>query len=299
VYYSDSNREVIVQKILYSLAQPNSMFLALALVSIIGCSPGSSETPMTDTSSEEPREEHHEIHWGYKGEEGPDHWAGLSEEFALCASGEEQSPIDLTSVAPIDGMPLGRLLGETVLTDDQRETVLEIIDNGHTIQVTPNLQLSIVVDDEVYELVQYHFHAPSEHMIDGEHAPLEVHFVHKSAAGELAVLGALVEEGEYDPRREALLSALPDGAGDKSRIEDLYITIDEFWPMPTRFYRYEGSLTTPPCSEGVQWVVMADKLQLSADQIAELASHLHDNNRPVQPLNERTLTLVSAEDAED
>ena len=288
-----------MQKNLFSQARPNAIFQALTLVSIIACSPGSSETSKPDTSSGESHDQHEEVHWGYEGEEGPGRWAGLREEYALCASGEEQSPIDLTGVAPIDGMPLGRLLGETVLTDDQRETVLEIIDNGHTIQVTPSLQLSIVVDDEVYELVQYHFHAPSEHTIDGEHAPLEVHFVHKSAAGELAVLGALVEEGEYDPRRDAVLSSLPDRPGDNRRIEDLYIAIDEFWPMPTRFYRYEGSLTTPPCSEGVKWIVMADKLQLSAGQIAELVSPLHDNNRPVQPLNERTLSLVYAEDSGD
>ena len=281
-----------------SLVRRNLLFI-FASLAMAACSGNSSESEGSAATEHVTEDEPHEVHWGYEGNIGPKHWAGLSDEFAVCASGKEQSPIDLTSPEPADSPSWTERIGDRLLTEGQRASVMDLVDNGHTIQVTKDVPMVAIVDGVEYELVQYHFHAPSEHTIDGRHLPLEVHLVHKSAVGDLAVIGVLFEEGEHDKLWEVILSALPDGPGDDRRVEDLYITIDEFWPIPTRFYRYDGSLTTPPCSEGVKWVVMADRLQLSADQIAELASHLHDNNRPVQPLNERTLHLVSVEESED
>jgi carbonic anhydrase len=117
--------------------------------------------------------------------------------------------------------------------------------------------------------------------------------VHKSADGELAVIGVLVEEGEHDPIWDPIIGALPEGPGDARHLEDLELDPVEFQPLPERYYRYQGSLTTPPCSEGVQWIVMAEKRQISPEQMAAMVSHLHDNNRPVQPLGDRTIRLVS------
>lgn len=266
------------------------VFYSIAAFAVIltGCAP---EAPTSaDTES-------HEVHWSYEGDEGPERWADLSPEFATCRNGTEQSPIDLSGAVAIDELELERRLGETVLTGAQRATVMDIVDNGHTIQITNDVPLSIRVEGTPYELVQYHLHSPSEHTIDGEHAPLEVHFVHKSAAGELAVLGVLVEEGAYDAIWEPLLSQLPGGPGDNRHIENLELDMDQIRPLPRRFYRYTGSLTTPPCSEGVRWLVMAEKRQVSSDQMATIVAVLHDNNRPVQPLGERTIGFVDGDDS--
>jgi carbonic anhydrase len=236
--------------------------------------------------------DHHEVHWGYEGDGAPEHWAGLSPDFATCDSGVEQSPIDLVNAVPIEDSGIARRLGETVLTVQQRARVMDLVDNGHTVQITNDAPISMELGDTVYELAQFHFHAPSEHTIDGQHAPLEVHFVHKSAAGELAVVGILVEEGEHDTMWDAVIGAFPDKAGGKRHVENLDLDMNDFRPLPQHYYRYEGSLTTPPCSEGVQWIVMAELRQISSKQMATIVSLLHDNNRPVQLIGKRQVGLV-------
>ena len=238
-------------------------------------------------------EQSHAVHWGYEGHEGPEHWADLSEDFAACRDGTQQSPIDLTAAVPIENVSLERRLGEMVLAADQRATVMDIINNGHTIQVTNNAPMSVDLDGTIYELVQYHFHAPSEHTINGNYFPLEIHFVHKSAEGELAVLGLLVDEGEHALMIDPVIAALPNGPGDDRHLEDVQHDMSELRELPKSYYRYHGSLTTPPCSEGVEWIVFSETRNISADQLAALESHLPNNNRPVQPLGERTLGLVS------
>jgi carbonic anhydrase len=264
------------------------------LVLVAGCGPSELHDEgghMKDQKTEG----HGEVHWGYEGEIGPEHWADLSPNFATCRDGVEQSPIDLTGATEVRGATLGRRLGETFLTFEQRARVMDIVDNGHTIQVTTDAPVSLELDGVHYELVQFHFHAPSEHTIDGEYSPLEVHLVHESAAGGLAVIGVLVEDGEYDPIWEPIIGALPDGPDDPRHLEGLDLDMRELRPLPKRYYRYRGSLTTPPCSEGVEWIVMAEPRQISPEQMAEITSHLHDNNRPVQPLGDRELLLVSGE----
>jgi carbonic anhydrase len=237
--------------------------------------------------------DHAQVHWGYAGEVGPEYWADLRPEFAPCREGVEQSPIDLTGAVPIEDAGIERRLGTEVLTLKQRARVMDLVDNGHTIQVTNDVPMALDLDGVHYELVQFHFHAPSEHTIDGEHAPLEVHLVHKSADGQLAVIGVLIEEGEHDVLWEPIIASLPEGPGDSRHVEDLDLNMNELRPLPKRYYRYRGSLTTPPCSEGVEWIVMAEKRQISSAQMAALVSHLHDNNRPVQPLGDRKIGFVS------
>ena len=235
----------------------------------------------------------HEVHWGYEGEGAPEYWADLDPNFALCRDGVEQSPINLTGAVPIGDAGIERRLGESVLNVTQRAQVMDVVDNGHTIQITNDVALTTELGGIIYELVQYHLHAPSEHTIDGEHAPLEVHFVHSSAAGELAVFGVLFEEGAHNAVWDPVIAALPDGPGDDRHVEDLDLEINKLRPLPLHYYRYEGSLTTPPCSEGVRWIVMAEKRQISPAQMAEVVSHLHHNYRPVQPLGGRKIGLVS------
>jgi carbonic anhydrase len=264
-------------------------FSLLVLLAACGQAPGPAVEPA-------PEAEHYaEVHWGYVGAEGPEHWADLSPEFAPCREGVEQSPIDLTAAMPTTETGIERRVGETTLTLEQRARVMDLVDNGHTIQVTNDVPLALDMEGVHYEMAQFHFHAPSEHTIDGEYAPLEVHMVHKSADGQLAVIGVLVEEGEHDPLWDPIIGNLPEGPGDQKHLEDLALDMNELRPLPKRYYRYQGSLTTPPCSEGVQWIVMAEKRQISPEQMAAMVSHLHDNNRPVQPLGDRELLLVSAE----
>jgi carbonic anhydrase len=234
-----------------------------------------------------------EVHWGYKGESGPGHWAELSPEYSLCGSSTVQSPIDLTGATRVVGPEVERLTSRELIAPEQRANVMDLIDNGHTIQVTLDAPLAIDLDDEHYELVQVHFHAPSEHTIDGEHTPLEVHFVNKSVAGRLLVLAVLMAEGDPSPVWDAVISALPSGPGDPRHLEDLDIDVNALPVATGSYYRYSGSLTTPPCSEGVEWIVMAGKRTMSPQQMAAMTSLLHDNNRPVQPLGDRELILVS------
>jgi carbonic anhydrase len=246
-----------------------------------------------DSDQHGPAADAHEAHWGYEGEQAPDQWAILNPEFALCGDGTEQSPIDLTSAQSVGDPGLERRLGETVLTATQRARVMDIVDNGHTIQVTSDVPMSLQRGDTVYELVQFHFHSPSEHTLDGKYAPLEAHFVHKSADGELVAVGILVEVGEHNVILEPILAALPDREGGKRHLEGLDLDLSQLRPLPKRYYQYRGSLTTPPCSEGVEWIVYAEKREVSAEQMVAIVSQLHNNYRPVQPLGERTLGLVS------
>ena len=261
-------------------------------VGLLACGPGGQHDP--EPVAEEHHEiETHEVHWGYSGHEGPERWGDLSSDFALCREGVEQSPIDLTGAVPIEDAGIQRRLGTEVLTFEQRARVMDLVDNGHTIQITNDAPVTLDLGGVHYELVQFHFHAPSEHTIDGEHAPLEAHMVHKSADGELAVIGVLVEEGEYDSLWDPIIGALPDRPGDDRHLEDLDLDMSELHPLPNRYFRYRGSLTTPPCSEGVEWIVMAEKRQISPEQMSAMVSHLHNNNRPVQPLGDRQIGLVS------
>lgn len=267
--------------------------LSVSCIALSACSGGDTGPEPAVTDDHVAAEEPHAVHWGYEGEEGPKHWAGLSDEFAVCASGAEQSPIDLSNAVLTDTPSWTERIGDNVLTEGQRARVMDLVDNGHTIQVTNDVPMVAIVDGINHELVQYHFHAPSEHTIDGRHLPLEVHLVHKSAEGDLAVLGILVEEGEHDALWEVILSALPEGPDDPRHLENLDLDTDDIRPPPETYYRYMGSLTTPPCSENVKWIVSAEIRDISPDQMARILARLPDNNRPVQPLNDRTLTLFT------
>lgn len=282
-----------------------------ALFLIAGCKPAVEKEPtaamepppaMTEpveaapTVEAEPETQHAAVHWGYTGDEAPEHWAELSPEFSACGEGRRQSPIDLTGAVSGQGDRVAREFGKTFLSIEARERVLDVVDNGHTIQIGSNAEMSLRVGDKAYELVQYHFHAPSEHTIDGKHSPLEAHFVHESADGELAVASVLFEEGGSSPFLEGIVANLPSGPDDPRHIEAPPLTEEILSALPEGYYRYEGSLTTPPCTENVHWFVSRDYYSASPEQISALSSLLHDNNRPVQPLNDRVLAVVDIEE---
>lgn len=215
-------------------------------------------------------------HWSYDGEEGPDHWGDLGSANETCGVGTEQSPIDLRGTATdVEGPSF------TIKSDAADATSSN---NGHTVQITPDSTASTVTfEGEGYDLLQTHFHAPAEHTVSGERADAEFHFVHSDGDGNLVVLGLLAHAGAADPDWDAYVDANDDEE------DDLTLDVGSLLPDGLDVYAYEGSLTTPPCTEGVQWLVLADPIELGPEQIEVLATAHDHSARPVQPLGDRTV----------
>jgi carbonic anhydrase len=228
-------------------------------------------------------------HWDYGTEAGPANWSKLSLQYAACGEGKSQSPIDI--VTPGAGQ-LGKMRNSykpAALQIVHRTHTAEYLNNGHTIQVNYSQADSLVVDDMSFVLLQYHFHSPSEHTVQGRHAPMEMHLVHKSADGKLAVVAVFIEEGKANRGFDPIWKNLPTRKDVVQRLDSVKVDVNQLLPKETTSYRYDGSLTTPPCSEGVRWFVMTQPIQMSKEQIEAFQAIIHDNNRPVQPLNGRTV----------
>ena len=215
--------------------------------------------------------------WTYEGEAGPENWAKLTPEYDACA-GQNQSPVNLTGFIEAELTPISfnyQAGGE------------EVINNGHTIQVNYASGSGIEVDGIEFALKQFHFHAPSENHIDGKSYPLEGHLVHASDDGQLAVVAVMFEEGDANAGLEQAWSAMPKDSGGHAKLEET-VDVASILPENRDHYRFNGSLTTPPCSEGVRWLVMKDTMTASQEQIAQFTEIMHHaNNRPIQALNAR------------
>jgi carbonic anhydrase len=221
----------------------------------------------------------HPHHWSYAGAEGPAHWGEMAG-FGLCSSGKNQSPVDVRDVLTAKLAPL---------VVRYSSTATEVLNNGHTVQVSYAPGSELQLDSHGFELKQFHFHAPSENLLNGKQFPLEVHFVHADASGNLAVVGVFFEAGAANAALDKLGNNLPLHAGDKSTLK-VKLTAAELMPESRQYYRFSGSLTTPPCSEGVNWLVLKQPIPASEQQIARLAAAMgHSNARPVQPLNARVI----------
>jgi carbonic anhydrase len=226
--------------------------------------------------------------WHYEGDEGPERWGALSAKFASCQSGRAQSPIDI--VAPTRRAASDATIQQFApasLRIVHHEHVADAINNGHTIQVNYSEGDTLTVGGGAYQLVQYHFHAPSEHTVDGQRFPMEMHLVHRNAEGQLAVIGVLIAEGAHNPAFDPIWTNLPATKNVEHHLEHVKVDVDALLPAGRTTYRYEGSLTTPPCSEGVKWFVMTTPISFSKAQIDAFTALFHGNNRPVQPLNGR------------
>ena len=216
-------------------------------------------------------------HWGYVGEGAPENWAKLSSDYSTC-NGKNQSPINLTGFLKAEMKPL---------KPDYVAGGQEILNNGHTIQVnfTPGSQL--VVDGTAFELKQFHLHAPSENQINGKSFPMENHLVHADKNGNLTVLAIMYEEGEESPALAKFWSQSPQKGGDKAALS-ASVNAASLLPAKLDYYRFNGSLTTPPCSEGVRWLVLKQPVTASKAQIEAFTALMGgSNNRPVQPVNAR------------
>jgi len=219
-------------------------------------------------------------HWTYEGEEGPEHWGELDESFAVCGTGKGQSPIDVTTSEEQD---------LANISFHYQPSEVNILNNGHTVQVNYDAGSYMELDGVRYDVAQFHYHAPSEHALNGKLFAAELHIVHKNADGTLAVVGILFEEGAQNDAFQPFVDNLP---AEKSDVKDAGVKINatELLPAVQTTYRYSGSLTTPPCSEGVHWNLMTTPVEISSEQLSALETLFEEgNNRPVQPLNDRPL----------
>lgn len=221
----------------------------------------------------------HAPHWSYEGEGGPENWGKLQPDFSMCAKGQRQSPIDIREGIRVDQEPL---------QFDYRPSYFGVVDNGHTIQVNYGAGSMLTAMGRQYELQQFHFHHPSEERIDGRGFEMVVHLVHKDREGRLAVLAILLERGAEQPLIQTLWNNLPLEKNDEYQPRTP-INVADLLPTRGEYFAYMGSLTTPPCSEGVLWLVMKQAVQLSADQIGVFARFYKNNARPVQPLAGRVI----------
>jgi carbonic anhydrase len=217
-------------------------------------------------------------HWGYTGAHGPQHWGDT---YATCR-GAAQSPIDIRQTRPAtSGAPIAL---------DYRDSVLSVVNNGHTIQVDYEPGSSITVGGTRYELLQFHFHRPAEERVQGRVYALDAHLVHRAADGTLAVVAVLFDEGARQPTIDTIWRQLPRTSGEQRTVSNVMINAGGLLPADRSYYAYMGSLTTPPCSEDVRWHVLKTPSSVSTMQL-----HLFPfpmNARPVQPLNGRVVDEV-------
>ena len=236
----------------------------------------------TDKPAEPPAHPHvhaHAPHWSYGAEGGPAEWARLKPEFATCGTGQRQSPIDIREGIRVELEPV---------KFDYRPAGFNVVDNGHTVQVNLGAGNTIEVNQRRYELVQFHFHRPSEERINGRQYDMVAHLVHKDLDGRLAVVAVLIERGGAHPVVQQVWNSLPLEKND-TMVGPAPLNPALLLPQDKRYYTYMGSLTTPPCSEGVLWMVMKQPVSLSDEQLAIFARLYPMNARPIQSASGRLI----------
>ncbi len=250
--------------------------------------------PATEVQAPEPEKQSaRPTHWGYEGDDGPSNWASLDPVYATCGNGKHQSPVNIVRSDVGEGVTFSfdykKAPSFHIAHNEHME---EIIDNGHTIQVTVEEGSEVTINGKAFALKQFHFHTPSEHTIDGEHYPMEMHMVHQSPDKSLAVVAVLFEEGEVPNENfNEIIAHIPASKGDAKHVSDTDLEIKAALPSEMAAYHYVGSLTTPPCSENVQWLVLRKPFSLTPEQIEAFSSKIAKNNRPVQALNDRMVRM--------
>lgn len=224
----------------------------------------------------------HDIHWAYEGEGGPQAWGKLKPEFETCATGKRQSPIHIESSNTLQGPAEPLALNYWASNGT-------VVNNGHTIQVDVDGDNTMTVRGTSYKLLQFHFHLPSEERINYKSFAMVAHLVHKSQEGQLAVLAVLIDPGAANSLMDKVWTYMPLDSGDKVRMPVGMIDINEFLPKDKRYFQFMGSLTTPPCSEGVLWQVLKQPVTASREQIRLFGQLFPNNARPVQPVNGRVV----------
>ncbi len=226
------------------------------------------------------------VHWSYEGKDGPRNWGNLSPDFVTCKTGMSQSPIDISQTVKVNLGPI---------EFDYKNDFLKIINNGHTIQVNHSSNSYIRVAGKVYKLLQFHFHAPSENTYGGSPYDMEMHLVHKSDAGELAVVGIFLKKGSPNSTIQSLWANLPHQLNHEQAVHQVQVSPSDLLPFNGSYYHFSGSLTTPPCSENVQWYVMKTPIDVGHDQVEKFLALIGPNARPTNALNGRTVMEVNQE----
>jgi carbonic anhydrase len=223
-----------------------------------------------------------DVHWAYEGENGPQAWGKLKPDFNLCAIGKRQSPINIEDGNTLQGPA-------EAVQFAYAPSNATVVNNGHTIQVDVQGENAITVRGSTYRLLQFHFHTPSEEQLNFKRFPMVAHLVHKNSEGQLAVVAVLLDEGLANPLIDKVWTYMPLDNGDRVRMPAGLLNLSELLPTDQRYYQFMGSLTTPPCSEGVLWMVLKQPVTLSKAQF-KLFTQLYPNNaRPVQPINGRAV----------
>ncbi len=239
-------------------------------------------TPAAQSETKEVTKHEEEKHWSYSGDTSPEHWGELSPDNKVCVDGKEQSPINLTSGKE----------EKNSLAFFYQPLKFTLANNGHTEQLNPVARNNYIeLDGDKYTLAQFHFHTPSEHEKDSKPFDMEVHLVHKDDKGELAVVGMLIKEGKENTILSEVWKSLPTEKTEKDIELSQTIDLNALLPKDQKHFEYDGSLTTPPCSENVDWIVMDTPIEMSKEQIDKFRKLFPDNHRPVQPLNTREITI--------
>ena len=222
-----------------------------------------------------------EVEWEYGGAANPTRWGELSSEFESCEIGRNQSPINVNFESEDK---------EGQIEFDYQSSAAEVIDNGHTIEVGFEPGNSVNINGKTYELLQFHFHTPSEHQLEDESSAMELHLVHQDEAGKLAVVGVMMDAGDENSVIASLWDAIPTG-NKAEQANQITLNPTELLPDNKTFVNYSGSLTTPPCSEQVSWNLLLEPIELSAEQVKTFGSIYSYNARPIQDTNGRMLKL--------
>lgn len=242
---------------------------------VVEAPPAAATTPAAT-----PAASHAEVHWSYAGAGAPEHWGELKSEFATCATGTHQSPIDISGVT---------VAAQPELIVDYKDAPLAIANNGHTIQVNYPAGSTLTIDGKSYQLAQFHFHSPSEHTLGGKSSAMVAHLVHKNEQGELAVIESRLDPGADHSVIGKIWQHLP-AAGQQLDVADATINAKDVLPRNlARYFSYDGSLTTPPCSENVKWFVLAETTLISEAQVETFRQSFPLSVRPVQPINGRAV----------
>ncbi|RHW32467.1 carbonic anhydrase family protein [Neobacillus notoginsengisoli] len=250
--------------------------------------PKKEEVTETKQNEETKGNEPSTAQWSYEEETGPEHWGELDSSYSACTRGNEQSPINIES--------------SKVKTTDKLENIevqykpthFSIVNTGHTIQANPKTESnSILVEGKEYKLAQFHFHTPSEHEFNSQTFDMELHLVHQDANGKLAVLGVMIQEGKANEALAAIWDKMPKSETEKEIAIKESVDLQTLLPSNQTFFNYKGSLTTPPCSEEVDWIVFEQPIEMSKKQIQAFQQIFPNNQRPVQPLNEREIIKES------
>ncbi|MCL1623729.1 carbonic anhydrase family protein [Moraxella sp. Tifton1] len=261
-----------------------NILLPLAIVALVSaCATNQKIQPVKPHTHTHHDHDHHDHGWDYA---HPEKW-GDQEVNRLCKTGVGQSPINIHQVTK----PAPNSKGQFNLKSNYHTTDFEVVNNGHTIVFnakSDNNTLSI--NGVNYKLLQFHYHVPSEHTVMNAFYPLEIHFVHQNASGNLAVVGVLVDKGAHNADFNKILTNLPTTAATKGMLKNF--NIETLMPKNSATYAYDGSLTTPPCSEQVQWLLKANPISASTAQLNTLSKLYNGNNRPVQPQNNRTVYVI-------